>query len=244
MEFKEQESFSPMKNNIIDQSSRIYEIISNAAKFKKYYNELVNNIVDSMNNQCCSYERNSKKSIKIDVYDNVMENIDWNGLQNKLVTDLKQNKNVVGDENLIWNDIGDVKGFSIEKYDIDPIINMYSNYGEESVKEYAQYMKEAINNLNEVGSSIDEFERCLCDFRTNAIKIILEKNIPVLYEIHYKYVKNLMNKKKGKRRLNGDSNGGSGGDGESVVLNGIKIELKRSQKEFFTSSLKKLIVNN
>ena len=167
MEFKEHQSFSPMKNNIIDQSSRIYEIISNATKFKKYYNELVNNIIDSMNNQCSSYVRNSKKSINIDIYDNVMNCIDWNALQNKLVKDLKSNKDI---ENLNteWTDIGDVTEFDIEHYDIDPIINMYSNYGVDSVKEYAKYMKEAINNLREVKNNVDEFEQGLCEYRKNA----------------------------------------------------------------------------
>lgn len=226
MEFNEQQSFSPMKNNIIDQSARIYEIVNDAAKFKKYYNELVNNIIDSMNNQCASYERNSKKSIKIDIYDSVMESIDWNELQKQLVDDLKENKHT-GDMNLTWYDIGDVNSFTIEKYDIDPIINMYSNYGEESVKEYAKYMKEAINNLSEIRTYIDEFEQGLCNYRANAVKIILKKNVPVLYEIHYRYVKNMLH--------------GKPNEASSVILNGISLELKRSQKEFLTSSLKKII---
>lgn len=233
MEFEENQSFSPMKNNIIDQSSRIYEIVSDASKFKKYYNELINNIIDSMNNQCASYERNSKKSIKIDIYDNVMESINWDGLQKQLVDDLKRNKSV-RDTNLTWHNIGNMNSFVIEKYDIDPIINMYSNYGEESVKEYAKYMKEAINNLNEIRTYIDEFEQGLCNYRSNAVRIILEKNIPILYEIHYKYVKDIMNGKKKKNATLRD-------EPANVVLNGINIELKRSQKEFFTTSLKKLI---
>ena len=231
MEFKEHQSFSPMKNNIIDQSSRIYEIISNATKFKKYYNELVNNIIDSMNNQCSSYVRNSKKSIKIDIYDNVMNCIDWNALQNKLVGDLKSNKTIES-TNSKWTDIGDVTEFDIEHYDIDPIINMYSNYGVESVKEYAKYMKEAINNLREVKNNVDEFEQGLCEYRKNAVKTILDKNIPLLYNIHYNYVKSLLNKKR------------TGTKNEKVIINGIKLELIKSQKEFFTSSLKKLICND
>lgn len=233
MEFVEDQSFSPMKNSIIDQSSRIYEIVSDASKFKKYYNELVNNIIDSMNNQCASYERNSKKSIKIDIYDNVIESINWDGLQKQLVDDLKRNRSV-RDIDLTWHDIGNTNSFSIEKYDIDPIINMYSNYGEESVKEYAKYMKEAINNLNEIRTYIDEFEQGLCNYRSNAVRIILEKNIPILYEIHYKYVKDIMKGKKKKNVTSGD-------ESANIMLNGINIELKRSQKEFFTTSLKKLI---
>lgn len=232
MEFVEDQSFSPMKNSIIDQSSRIYEIVSDASKFKKYYNELVNNIIDSMNNQCASYERNSKKSIKIDIYDNVMESINWDGLQKQLVNDLKRNRSI-RDTDLTWHDIGNTNSFVIEKYDIDPIINMYSNYGEESVKEYAKYMKEAINNLNEIRTYIDEFEQGLCNYRSNAVRIILEKNIPILYEIHYKYVKDIM---KGKKNTSSRVD-----EPKNVVLNGINIELKRSQKEFFTTSLKKLI---
>lgn len=228
MEFKESESFSPMKNNIIEQTSRIHEILSDASKFKTFYNDLVNNIIDSMNNQCRSYERNSKKSIKVDVYDNVMENIDWESLQNNLANDLKSGKKP-SSEILEWVDIGDVDEFHIEQYDIDPIVIMYSNYAEDTVKEYAKYMDEALENLDEMKNYVEEFEQNLCNYRSNAVKTILEKNVPLLYNIHFKYVNDLMRKKK-------DIVG-------KVNLNGVEIELKRSQKEFISSSLKKMILS-
>ena len=226
MEFKEDSSYSPMKNNIIEQSARIYEIITNASKFKKYYNDLVNNIIDSVNNQCRSYERNSKKSIKADIYDIVVDTIDWTNLQNMLATGLKTGKKPI-DNKSKWVDIGDVNSYHIEKYDTDPIINMYSNYGEETVKEYSRYMDEAVDNLNELKNYIDDFEQSLCNYRTNAVKIILEKNVPLLYNIHFKYVNDLMHKKKNIEN--------------KVMINGVEIELKKSQKEFICSSLKKLI---
>ena len=227
MEFKESESFSPMKNNMIEQSSRVYEILTDAGKFKSHYNDLVNNIIDSMNSQCRSYERNSKKSIMVDVYDNVIENIDWSALQNSLATDLKGGKQPkdIGE----WVDIGNVDDYHIEQYDIDPIVNMYSNYGEDSVKEYAKYMDEAIDNLNEMRTYIDDFEQDLCNFRSKAVKIILEKNIPLLYNIHFRYVNDLMRKKKNIT--------------DKVSIRGVEINLKKSQKEFICSSLKKLIIS-
>lgn len=269
------EGQSPMKANILEQTGRIAEILTDARKFKKYYDELVNNIIDSMNNQCQSYERNSKKSIKMDIYDCVVESINWDALQKRLVQDLKSDE-VVNDRNFAkWQDLGNLDDYEIEKYDIDPIISMYSNYCEESVKNYSRYMKEAMSNLNELSASVDEFEKALCDYRESAVKLILDKNIWVLYGIHLNYVKKLMNEKVGgKRKKNGEKNGEKanvkngakeggrsnmqypnevrndmksgvkGGDlNEKVVVNGVELELKRSQKEFMMTSLKKLIIS-
>ena len=229
MEFKESESFSPMKNNIIEQSARVYEIITNAGTFKKYYNELVNNVIDSINSQCRSYERNSKKSIKMDIYDNVVESIDWSNLQKVLADELKSGKKPVDNETFEWSDIGDLSEYHIELYDVDPIINMYSNYGEDSIKEYAKYMDEAVENLNELKDYIEDFEQDLCNFRSRAVKTILEKNVPTLYNIHYRYVNDLLHKKKVIA--------------DKVKLGGVDITLKKSQKEFITSTLKKMILN-
>lgn len=224
MMFEEKESFSPMKNNIIEQSARIHEIVSNAGKFKKYYNELVNNVIDSMNNQCDSYERNSKKAIKADIYEMVMKSINWDALQKKLVADLKGNKRLESIPE--WEDIEE-PDVEIEKYDTDAVVNMYSNFNEENVKDYSRYMKEAINGLTDVIKGIDDFENALCEYRSETVKNILEKNVPVLYAVHYRYVRDLMNKKK-----NIEAN---------VMVGGVNLELKKSQKEFFEKSLKKFL---
>ena len=87
------------------------------------------------------------------------------------------------------------------------------------------------NNLHEVKNNVDEFEQGLCEYRKNAVKTILDKNIPLLYKLHYNYVKSLLNKKRTTKN-------------EKVIINGIELELIKSQKEFFTSSLKKLICND
>ena len=41
------EGQSPMKANILEQTGRIAEILTDARKFKKYYDELVNNIINA-----------------------------------------------------------------------------------------------------------------------------------------------------------------------------------------------------
>ena len=253
--FKEDKRYSPMRNNVIEQASRIYEIISDAGKFKTYYNDLINNVVDSLNSQCRSYVRNSKKSINIDVYDCVMERINWSELQSRLATNLKANKSLQevlnedfsglsnstsiereegksGPLDLKWHKLGDLSDYSIELYDYDPIINMYSNYGEETLKDYVRYMKEATTNLKDLEANVAEYEKDLCAYRDSAVKIVLSKNLPVLYAIHYGYVKKLMSENKGKGKNNGK---------EVIKFDGVELELKRSQKEFIVDGLKKLI---
>ena len=244
MEFKESKKYSPMHNNIIEQSARVYEIINNAGKFKKYYNELINNIIDSINNQCKSYVRNSKKSIKIDIYDMVMESIDWSKLQQMLVTDLKNNKSVSsvvsnmlkipsGDLNSAsWSSIGSLDDYGIEQYDTDAIVNMYSNCSEESIKKYIRYMKEANSNLKSLETNVVAYEKNLCDYRKNAVNIILTKNVPLLYALHYNYVKNVIDTKRFNKNM----------PIETISINNVDIKLCKSQKEFITNSLKQLIV--
>ena len=226
MQFAEKETNSPMKNNVIAQSARIYEIIDNAQKFKTYYNELVNNIIESLNNQCSAYVQNSRKSINIDIFEEVIKNIDWDGLRNRLTEDLKSKKpksSNVGN----WNTYGILKKYKIQKYDIDPIICMHENCNEEDIKSYISYMNEAKENLADLQQSVSTFERNLCAYRAKAINIILSKNINTLYNIHYNYVKDL---------TDGVSNVKS-----TVVLNNVELPLQRSQKTFITESLRSLI---
>lgn len=226
MLFIEKESNSPMKNNVISQSARIYEIIDNAQKFKTYYNELVNNIIESINNQCSAYVHNSRKSINIDIYDEVIKNIDWDGLRNRLAEDLKSDRPKIGNVGS-WNTYGLLKRYKIQKYDIDPIICMHENCNEEDVKAYISYMNEAKENLNELQRSVDTFEKKLCAYRSKAINTILSKNINTLYNIHFNYVKDLINNVKNVK--------------QSVVLNNIELPLQQSQKAFIMESLRTLI---
>lgn len=225
MQFAEKETYSPMKNNVITQSARIYEIIDNAQKFKTYYNELVNNIIESLNNQCTSYVQNSRKSINIDIYEEVIKNIDWEGLRNRLAEDLKSKKpktSNVGN----WSTYGILKKYKIQKYDIDPIVCMHENCNEESIKAYVSYMNEAKENLSDLHQSVDTFERNLCAYRAKAINTILSKNINTLYNIHYNYVKDLSDGVDAKT---------------TVVLNNVELPLQRSQRSFITESLRSLI---
>lgn len=225
MQFAEKETYSPMKNNVITQSARIYEIIDNAQKFKTYYNELVNNIIESLNNQCYSYVQNSRKSINIDIYEEVIKNIDWEGLRNRLTEDLKSKKpktSNVGN----WSTYGILKKYKIQKYDIDPIVCMHENCNEESIKAYVSYMNEAKENLSDLHHSVDTFERNLCAYRAKAINTILSKNINTLYNIHYNYVKDLSDGVETKT---------------TVVLNNVELPLQRSQRSFITESLRSLI---
>lgn len=93
-------------------------------------------------------------------------------------------------------------------------------------------MKEANSNLKSLETNVVAYEKNLCDYRKNAVNIILTKNVPLLYALHYNYVKNVIDAKRFNKNM----------PIETISINNIDIKLCKSQKEFITNSLKQLIV--
>lgn len=225
-------AISPMKQNIIDQCERIEDVLKEPTKFKAFYNELLNGIIESMNNQVKAYVKNSKQSINVDIYDAVLEKIDWKDLRAKLeiaVKNIGKNKQVAAESYNTFTSkyvqLGSIKGYTIQLYDIDPVMNMYSNFSEDSVKMYSKYMKIALNNLNDLKDEISEFEDKLCRYRDVGVGIMLQ-NIDVLYNVHLAYIKEIV--------LNRTP-------ATEVVINGKRLQLVRSQEQFIKTSLRTLV---
>ena len=222
--FEENENYSQMKNNIIGQSSRIAEILTHGGKFKTYYEELMNNVVESMNAQIRSYVENSKKAILYDIYDGVVGNIDFSELKDKFKADMKKKGNVSVPKYEKVN--MDLDGYDIGEYETDVLVNMYSNMDEKTVKKFAKYQDEALSNLSNVIDDVTDFESNLCSFRNKAIEK-MKNNVDLLYAIHVNYAKAVMNKNKNIP--------------ECVSIGGKQVKLSKSQKEFITNGLKVLI---
>ena len=216
------EDISPMKQSIIEQQNRVLEIINNANLFKNNYQQLVSNIIPSINQQLKSYVKNGKKAINADIYELVMESINWEEQQKKLAQRLKSNKHI---NNMIsWQHITKPSA-TIDKLDDDVFTNMIINCDPEHVKDFQKYRKQAKSQLNELINDIDEFEKTLCDYRSEAVKTIM-KNINLLFDIHFNYVLDIFNKLK---------------TNDAVIIGDKEIKLKKSQKEFITSAIKQLI---
>lgn len=224
LSFEENENYSQMKNNIITQSSRVAEILSHAGKFRAYYNELTNNVVESMNSMVKNYVKNSKKAILIDIYDGIASSIDFKNLRTKFNSAMASKENLTIPK---YNNVNfDLDGYDIDPYDTDVLVNMFSNLDVKTVKKFAAFQDEAIANLSTLVDDLTEFESGLCSFRTNAIQK-MKNNVDVLYAIHVNYAKAIMNKNKNIP--------------EFVTVNGKNIKLVKSQRDFILNGLKTLI---
>lgn len=219
--FVTDESYSQMKNNIIEQSSRIEEILSHGGKFKSYYNELINNIITSMNTMIKSYTKDSKQSIMIDIFDGVMSNINFDELKQRFNTDIK-NKKILRVP--VYKNIGKITD-KISTYNYDTIINMHELCDEDGAKEFIKLQKNAIDDLSDVVESLTNFENNLCEYRRNSIETMM-KNVEGLYSIHVNHAKAILNKDELKEYIN---------------YGNKELKLYKGQKEFITNSLKTLL---
>lgn len=213
---------SPMKEHVIQQIARINEIISNAQLFKANYQDLTQNIITSLNKQLKGYVKDGRRSIMVDVYNLVLEGINWQELQTKIADMIKGKVNNVPTGE--WKKIPKPK-FSIEPYDDDATTNMILNCDVEHVKEFQRYRKLAKTQLDDLISNVDEFEQQLCQYRATTVELCLQ-NVDVLFKHHFNYVNDMLHKKS---------------PSGSVIIDGKEIALKKSQKDFITSALKVLI---
>lgn len=213
---------SPMKEYVIQQRSRIAEILGNATLFKEHYTDLTQNIISSMNKQIHSYVKNSKKSIMVDIFKLTVESIDWSVLQAKLGDMLRQKQPNVNPGN--WQPLPK-PSVSIEAYDEDVLTNMLLNCDVDHAKDFAKYRKLARSQLDELIDDVGSFETELCEYRAQAVKKC-ESNVNVLFNYHFNYVNDMYYKRSTQ---------------STIVINGKEIKLKKSQQEFITSALKTLI---
>lgn len=220
----ENENYSQMKNNIINQSSRIAEILSHGGKFKTFYNELTNNIVDSMNKMIKDYVKSGKKAIVYDIYDGVIESINFENLKSRFNTDVKSKVPLNVPQYSEFED--SLENYTIDKYDSDILANMYSNIDESTVKKFAKLQEEAINNLSDVIDSVTAFENELCNYRVNAVECF-KKNVEGLYAMHVNYARMIIRKDKDVPN--------------TMKYGGKSIKMYKGQKEFIMNGLKTLL---
>ena len=227
MSFVEDETNSQMLNNTISSLNRISEILNHAGKFQQLYSEL-NNIVDTMNSSLHSYMKSSKRAILCDIFDGVISQIDFEVLQNRLKTDIKNSNKLVVPPYIPINI--DLSLYSIEQYNSDIFVDMLANLEQKTIRKYSKLQKDAIGHLSDVKDSLTTFENDLCVLRTDTIDKMLS-NVDMFYTIHANYVKTKL-KSRNKKDVNLPS---------EITINGVSILMKDSQKEFIQECVRKLI---
>lgn len=213
---------SPMKEAVESQKSQILEIINNANMFKENYSYLMKNIIEPMNVKLNQYCKDAKKSIIIDAVEMALDGIDWNEQQHNLTSLLKSKSPNIAPHP--WRKIPKITG-KIEGIDEDVFVNMLMNCSVENVKEFQKYRKLARAQMNELPDNITMFENELCTIREQLVNIIRE-NVQTLFDYHFNYVNDMFHKRS---------------TGRSIVINGKDIELKKSQKDFIVSAMKKIM---
>ena len=221
--YSENDSYSQMKNNVIAQSAQIAEIINHAGKFQKFYNEL-NNIADSTITMISNYVDNSKNAIKIDIYDGLVNSIDFPALQSRLKNDVKNTTKLVVPRSK--NVDFDMSDYTIDTIETDAFVNMMNYFDTKTVKKFVQFQNIANDNLENMIESLDQFEQDLCSFRVKKIEE-MKPNVETLYSIHANYVRALQNKTQNVP--------------EKVKVCDVEIPMMKSQKAFITNALKKII---
>lgn len=222
---KEDGNYSQMKNNIITQSTRICEILSDATKFGSYYNELTNNIVASMNDMIAMYVKAGRKAVLVDIYEALVEQTDWNNLKDRFKNDVGGNTPLqIPKYTAISTDL---KRYKIDKYDSDVLVDMYSYMDEDTVKQFAKSQDEATQNLYTLVDDVTTFENNLCAYRTKTIET-MKANMEVLYKLHVNYAKAIV--------------AGNAKIPDTVTINGKAIKFQKAQKAFILDALKTILL--
>lgn len=222
---KEDSNYSQMKNNIITQSTRICEIVSDASKFGSFYNELTNNIVSSMNEMIRTYVKTGRTAILVDIYDELVSQTDWNGLKERFKAAMTDPKPYPLPK---YTSIStDLKKFKIDVYDADVLVDMYTNMDEDTVKQFAKSQEEATNNLYELVEDVTAFENALCAYRTKTVAT-MKANIDVLFALHVNYAKAVT--------------ANSPKIPDTTTVNGKVIKFQKAQKAFICDALKTILI--
>jgi len=212
-----------LKENI----SKIYDILDNAGVFKDKYNELINDIVEPLNRVCSEYVEKSIVAVKCDVYEDIIKSTNFPELNTKLTKDVRAKRKPKASR-MKFVRIPDIPEYEIETYDTDPLVSMFVNWTNRSVKKYTRYRKIALGNLDTLSESVEEFETIMLDYKRLLMEN-MKRYVQGLYEVHYKYVLELM-----------ESNGKNKGE-QSIIINDKNIKLINSQSTFIKESLKSFL---
>lgn len=211
---------STFGENIKSNISAIQETISDAGLFNANYENTLN-IFDSINEQVENYNRLAKSSVSRDVYNLIINSLEFNELHETLANKIKS-QTIPEYGNLISMPKTKVK---LNSLDADPVnemlINLVDN-DKKAIKRYINIRNDLKSNLTDYLGSIDDFERKMVAYRKRLYDVA-EKNIKTLVDIHSAYAWAIKNKY------------------PLDEFESLNLHLCKSQKEFLEKNLKDLL---
>lgn len=233
---------SPTYKSVKDYMNMIKQIASSSGLLLKRYN-MMKGQIENINSIVKQVKDAAIPSIKHDLV-NIMNNTtDWNYYRNRLITEIKskaKNNNMkykqlqqfdfnYEDAYIPLNDVNASKMNAIvTSINSDRKLNDKNKH---DIKEYNKCKNVLFEEMDTTLQSLKMFENNVVNCRTKNIPI-LNHNIEVLYNIHYNYVNDIINKKITPRHKYVEYNNGN---------DIIQIPLKKSQHEFIVDGIKQML---
>jgi hypothetical protein len=127
---------------------------------------------------------------------------------------------------------------------------MYDNYDENSLKVFHRHSKSFMKTVNEFVKGVKEFDAEIDEWNKKCMEIMMSCNISALVEHHYKFVVDMLARKKagskaGKKggKKTGGQRDDQAADPQIVVLNDVEIKMIQSQQEFIKNAVKEIIMS-
>lgn len=251
-------------DEIISIVEHIRTVMSDANTFFDSYDSVVNTEIPELNDKLERYISSKIASAKETVIDNVMRSIDWDDMKLALVSSVN-NKRPVNTTGLFWVDINNVSDNDIDSFDDSDIICMYDNYDESSLKIFIRHRKALNRYIDNFVNEIRAFENNVNAWISRTTKVMVECNVKCLTENHYANTINslkqqrLVKKQTGKSKASKSSKiqtqtqterpGEPSSERPSerpsepkiITLNGVEVQVLKSQSEFIKYAVKHII---
>jgi hypothetical protein len=246
-------------DEIISIAEHIRTVMSDANTFFDSYDNVVNTVIPDLNDKLEQYISSKIAFAKETVIDNVMRAIDWDDMKLALVSSVNS-KRPVNTTGLFWVDINNVSDNDIDSFDDSDIICMYDNYDESSLKIFVRHRKALNRYIDNFVNDIRAFENNVNAWIGRTTKVMVECNVKCLTENHYANVISSLNQQKLAKKQAGKSKSSKGSKVQTqtqkqafiqqpatvdepkiITLNGVEVQVLKSQSEFIKYAVKHII---
>lgn len=243
----------------------IKEIINSSGLFKTKYDDVAKQ-VDLMNDMIEQFNTAIIPSLKHDLLDIMNETTNWDELKTNLSKDIKIKQKTslselssklipfkfnVSKVDKLSDDILTNMNMVFTEIEINnDNIEMSAKQHKKEIMQFNAYRNEFKQDLDEFLSNISNCENIAVNCRNNNVDI-MKKNIDILYKIHVNYAHSLIHNKKNKANIknnNKDVNNTTDNNVNTDTINYkdakgkiIEIPLCKSQHEFITKAIKKML---
>jgi len=217
---QERLSATTLGQYVLEQLSRMNEIVGDAGLFRDNFKEL-NDIISNLNGQCDKYKKSAKAAITKEIFEVVTAALDFNFLYDKLKKDIASKQPI--SFSVTIPPLPKLKSLPIEIIDDDILSVAYEKLDDGKLQMYADLISEFKEQFEQLKYSLDAFNNECCAYREATIRI-LQDYVSKLYLAHYSYVANTRIRKQ---------------ETNILVKYGTKtIPMNKHQKEFVISAIK------